>query len=48
MLYFAFGLFINTVFDFVSKHPSSFDLIEWVCFDGLTLKYYEEQINDHG
>ena len=39
---------VDTVFDFVSKHPSSFDLIEWVCFDGLTLKYYEEQINDHG
>lgn len=35
---------VEAVFDFVGKHPGQFDLIEWVCFGGNTLRYYTGRI----
>lgn len=35
---------VSAVFDFADKHPDQFDLIEWVCFDKNTLRYYSRQI----
>ncbi len=35
---------VNAVSEFVSKHPDSFDLIEWVCFDNRTLDSYTKEI----
>ncbi len=35
---------VRTVKDFADKNPGSFDLIEWVCFDGNTLDAYTKEI----
>ena len=35
---------VGAVYDFVNMYPDAFDLIEWVCFDKNTLKYYSDQI----
>ena len=35
---------VDAVYDFVENHPGQFDLIEWVCFDGNTLRYYTDRI----
>ena len=38
---------VGAVYDFVDKNPDRFDLIEWVCFDKNTLKYYSKEIELH-
>lgn len=38
---------VGAVYGFVEKHPDQFDLIEWVCFDKNTLKYYNKEIELH-
>ena len=38
---------VGAVYGFVEEHPDQFDLIEWVCFDKNTLKYYSNQIELH-
>ena len=38
---------VEAVYDFVEEHPDQFDLIEWVCFDKITLRYYSKQIELH-
>jgi hypothetical protein len=35
---------VSAVFDFANEHHDQFDLIEWVCFDKNTLRYYSRQI----
>ena len=38
---------VEAVYDFVNMYPDKFDLIEWVCFDKNTLKYYSKEIELH-
>ncbi|MBQ6303694.1 MAG: O-acetyl-ADP-ribose deacetylase [Clostridiales bacterium] len=38
---------VGAVYGFVEEYPDQFDLIEWVCFDKNTLKYYSNQIELH-
>lgn len=38
---------VGAVYGFVETHPDQFDLIEWVCFDKNTLKFYSNQIDIH-
>lgn len=41
----AAAIATEAVFDYVSKNPV-FDLIEWVCFDNMTLETYKAAIKD--
>ncbi|MBP5654071.1 MAG: O-acetyl-ADP-ribose deacetylase [Clostridiales bacterium] len=37
----------DAVYGFVASNPDAFDLIEWVCFDDRTLRYYSDAIDEH-
>ena len=36
---------VQAVSGYVNEHPESFDLIEWVCFNGRTLSVYSSEIS---
>ena len=36
---------VSTVYDLVAEYPDQFDLIEWICYDKNTLRYYSQQID---
>ncbi len=38
---------VDAVFEYVKDKRDIFDLIEWVCFDKVTLKYYSAEIEKH-
>ena len=40
----AAGVAVAAVRDLVKENPDDFDLIEWVCFDAVTLEAYESEI----
>ncbi|MCR5509973.1 MAG: O-acetyl-ADP-ribose deacetylase [Lachnospiraceae bacterium] len=40
----AAGVAVAAVRDLVKENPDDFDLIEWVCFDAVTLSAYESEI----
>ncbi|MCR4807449.1 MAG: O-acetyl-ADP-ribose deacetylase [Lachnospiraceae bacterium] len=40
----AAAVAVAAVRDFVKEDPDDFDLIEWVCFDAVTLEAYESEI----
>ena len=41
----AAGIAVRAVREFVAKHPDAFDLIEWVCFDSVTLAAYLAELD---
>lgn len=42
----AAAVAVNAVKEFVKDYPETFDLIEWVCFDGKTLDAYQKELEE--